>query len=60
MDYVLKEENGFSYIEAGEGQTLLLLHGLMGALSNWEKLLKSLVLITGLYYLFYQFTICRC
>jgi pimeloyl-ACP methyl ester carboxylesterase len=41
MDYVLKEENGFNYIEAGEGQTLLLLHGLMGALSNWEKVVEE-------------------
>jgi pimeloyl-ACP methyl ester carboxylesterase len=41
MDYALKEENGFNYIEAGEGQTLLLLHGLMGALSNWEKVVEE-------------------
>jgi pimeloyl-ACP methyl ester carboxylesterase len=41
MDYVLKEENGFKYIEAGEGPTLLLLHGLMGALSNWEKVVEE-------------------
>lgn len=41
MDYVLKEEKGFSYIEAGEGETLLLLHGLMGALSNWEDVVKE-------------------
>jgi pimeloyl-ACP methyl ester carboxylesterase len=41
MDYVLKEENGFNYIEAGEGQTLLLLHGLMGALSNWEEVVDE-------------------
>ena len=36
MDFVLKEEHGFSYIDEGEGEVLLLLHGLMGALSNWE------------------------
>ena len=41
MDYVLKEENGFSYIEVGEGEPLLLLHGLMGALSNWEKVVEE-------------------
>ena len=41
MDYVLKEEHGFSYIEAGEGPPLLLLHGLMGALSNWEKVVEE-------------------
>jgi pimeloyl-ACP methyl ester carboxylesterase len=41
MDFVLKEEKGFSYIEEGEGQTLLLLHGLMGALSNWTDVIKE-------------------
>jgi len=35
MDFVLKEQNGYSYIDEGEGEVLLLLHGLMGALSNW-------------------------
>src|SRR5580704_6012593 len=39
MDFVLKEENGFSYIDEGEGEVLLLLHGLMGALSNWEMVI---------------------
>ena len=32
----VKVENGFSYVEEGEGPVLLLLHGLFGALSNWE------------------------
>ena len=41
MDFVLKEENGFSYIDEGEGEVLLLLHGLMGALSNWEEVIKE-------------------
>lgn len=41
MDFVLKEENGFSYIDEGEGDVLLLLHGLMGALSNWEKVVED-------------------
>jgi pimeloyl-ACP methyl ester carboxylesterase len=41
MDFVLKEENGFSYIEKGEGEVLLLLHGLMGALSNWEDVINE-------------------
>ena len=36
MNFVLKEQKGFSYIDEGEGEVLLLLHGLMGALSNWE------------------------
>lgn len=41
MNYALKEENGFKYIEEGEGETLLLLHGLMGALSNWEHVIDA-------------------
>ena len=40
MNFVLKEENGFSYIDEGEGEVLLLLHGLMGALSNWDETVK--------------------
>jgi pimeloyl-ACP methyl ester carboxylesterase len=40
MDFVLKEDNGFHYIDEGEGDVLLLLHGLMGALSNWEKVVE--------------------
>lgn len=36
MGLNIKEENGFKYIEEGEGDVLLLLHGLFGALSNWE------------------------
>lgn len=41
MDFVVKEENGFKYIEQGKGDVLLLLHGLMGALSNWEHVIKE-------------------
>jgi len=41
MDFVLKEEHGFSYIDEGEGEVLLLLHGLMGALSNWEEVVEK-------------------
>jgi pimeloyl-ACP methyl ester carboxylesterase len=36
MKYEVIEDNGFKYIEAGAGETLVLLHGLMGELSNWE------------------------
>jgi pimeloyl-ACP methyl ester carboxylesterase len=41
MDLVLKEEHGFSYVDEGEGEVLLLLHGLMGALSNWERVVEE-------------------
>ncbi len=36
MSISIKEENGFQFVDEGEGQVLLLLHGLFGALSNWE------------------------
>lgn len=36
MKYEVIEEDGFKYIEAGKGEPLVLLHGLMGELSNWE------------------------
>jgi pimeloyl-ACP methyl ester carboxylesterase len=36
MPISVKEENGFKYVDEGNGQVLLLLHGLFGALSNWE------------------------
>jgi pimeloyl-ACP methyl ester carboxylesterase len=32
----IKEENGFKFVDEGQGDVLLLLHGLFGALSNWE------------------------
>ena len=32
----LKTEGKFTYAEAGEGPTIIILHGLMGALSNFE------------------------
>lgn len=36
MPILIKEENGFKFVDEGKGQVLLLLHGLFGALSNWE------------------------
>ncbi|WP_345955659.1 alpha/beta hydrolase [Mucilaginibacter sp. PAMB04168] len=41
MKFVLKEEKGFIYIDEGQGEVLLLLHGLMGALSNWEEVIEE-------------------
>ncbi|MFZ5970103.1 MAG: alpha/beta fold hydrolase [Bacteroidota bacterium] len=32
----VKEQEGFRYVDEGKGQVLMLLHGLFGALSNWE------------------------
>lgn len=39
MKYEIKELSKFKYVEEGEGETLLLLHGLFGALSNFETLI---------------------
>ncbi|HYK77355.1 MAG TPA: alpha/beta hydrolase [Daejeonella sp.] len=41
MDFAIKEDKGFKYVEEGEGEVLLLLHGLMGALSNWEDVVNA-------------------
>lgn len=42
MNIEIIEENNFRYIESGnkEGETLMLLHGLFGALSNFEGIIK--------------------
>ncbi len=40
MNYEIKEEGDFKYIEEGSGPTLLLLHGLFGALSNWTDVVS--------------------
>lgn len=36
----IKESNGYSFIDEGTGEILLLLHGLFGALSNWDGVVK--------------------
>ena len=41
MNVPIKEENGFRYIESGTpGPTLMLLHGLFGALSNFQGIIS--------------------
>ena len=37
MTEKLKKEGKFTYAEAGEGRAIIVLHGLMGALSNFDK-----------------------
>lgn len=37
MTKILKTEGKFTYAEAGEGQAIIILHGLMGALSNFDS-----------------------
>jgi pimeloyl-ACP methyl ester carboxylesterase len=41
MNVSIKEENGFRYIESGTpGENLMLLHGLFGALSNFQGIIN--------------------
>ena len=37
MDYKIKQQDKYKFIEEGEGEPLLLLHGLFGALSNFSE-----------------------
>ena len=39
MAKTLKNEGNYSYIEVGEGTPIIILHGLMGGLSNFEDLI---------------------
>ncbi|HYG39813.1 MAG TPA: alpha/beta hydrolase [Cytophagales bacterium] len=41
MFFEVKKEAGYKYIDEGEGEVLLLLHGLFGALSNWEGVISG-------------------
>jgi pimeloyl-ACP methyl ester carboxylesterase len=40
MNYEIKQDNKFKFIEEGEGEPLVLLHGLFGALSNFKSLIE--------------------
>ncbi len=40
MDYEIKQEEKFKFIEEGSGEPLVLLHGLFGALSNFRSLIE--------------------
>ena len=40
MTEFLKKEGKFTYAEAGEGRPIIVLHGLMGALSNFDETFK--------------------
>jgi pimeloyl-ACP methyl ester carboxylesterase len=41
VPYEIKEDQGFRYIEEGEGEVFILLHGLFGALSNWSSVVEE-------------------
>jgi len=40
MQYQIKEQGKFKYLEEGDGEPLVLLHGLFGALSNFKDLIE--------------------
>ena len=40
MQYKVIEQGKFKYIEEGDGEPLVLLHGLFGALSNFKDLIE--------------------
>ncbi|MTI31311.1 alpha/beta fold hydrolase [Xanthovirga aplysinae] len=42
MALEIKEENDFRFIDEGKGEVILLLHGLFGALSNWNSVVEGL------------------
>jgi pimeloyl-ACP methyl ester carboxylesterase len=41
MELVIQKEQGFQYVEQGQGPILLLLHGLFGALSNFHRIFEG-------------------
>jgi pimeloyl-ACP methyl ester carboxylesterase len=41
MNYQIQEEAGFRFVDEGQGDVLLLLHGLFGALSNWDRVITT-------------------
>ncbi|MBD79269.1 MAG: alpha/beta hydrolase [Crocinitomicaceae bacterium] len=43
MDYELKKEGRYEYIEEGEGPVIVFLHGLFGELSNFKEVLPHFV-----------------
>ena len=43
MSYQIRQEGKFRFIEEGEGEPLLMLHGLFGALSNFQGLINYFV-----------------
>ena len=42
MSYEIKQDGKFKFIEEGDGEPLVLLHGLFGALSNFQFLIEHI------------------
>lgn len=42
MKFEIKKSGDFNYLDEGKGEVVLMLHGLFGALSNWEPTVNAL------------------
>ena len=40
MEHLVQHQDNFNFIDEGKGEVILLLHGLFGALSNWDGVVK--------------------
>ena len=45
MSYEIKQDGKFKFIEEGDGEPLVLLHGLFGALSNFQYLIEHRIFV---------------
>ncbi len=41
MSWNIHEKNDYRYIDEGQGKVMLLLHGLFGAISNWDDVIRQ-------------------
>lgn len=41
MNYEVKKRGEFNYIDEGQGDVMVLLHGLFGSLSNWDGVIRD-------------------
>ena len=41
MSWKIQKKKGYRYVDEGEGEVMLLLHGLFGALSNWDDVIRQ-------------------
>lgn len=42
MNYTVRTQGDFNFLDEGKGETIVMLHGLFGALSNWEPTISAL------------------
>lgn len=41
MSWKIQKSKGYRYVDEGKGEVMLLLHGLFGALSNWDDVIRQ-------------------